>query len=817
MRLSYRIILSVCFVLSFYIAYGQTASGKISGHIDDAQTQKPVELVEIALLNKADNKALSGAYSDEKGNFVIEHVSYGSYRLRIRFIGYKTHYIENVVLDASHSKLNYPHISLQPDSVSLKTVTVTGEKSVFQNTIDKKIFNVDKSVVSEGGSATDVLQTVPSVSVDVDGNISLRGNANVLVLIDGKPSGLTGGDRAAVLEQIPANSIDRIEIINNPSAKYDPDGTAGIINIILKKDARQGMNGNVSAGIGDKGKYNGLADLNYRSKKFNAYINYAYRYNRRWGYEDIQRHNYAYNKDTVSSMHERNDNARLFRTHFIRGGLDYYLDQANTIGINGVFNTYNVPEDQALTYNYNALHGPVGGVTSTHERRSSNDIDATLSYRHTFPQKDRELSASATYSDNQSNTLLASQQRSILEGGTAPDSLYNTTTAYHQKLAIVQADYVHPLSDKTRIEAGYKSIVRNMNTNYLAESYSYPKGQFINDFGISNDFIYKEQIHSAYGMFASSAGKLSYQAGARLEESIMNFKQLTSSQEFRRELFNLFPSAHLLYKITDDRQFQLSYSRKINRPSSRTLNPFTDYSDPVNPRYGNPYLLPEYINSYELSFMQRYVKYSFTASLFARQTKNNIQFSRQLTNNILYTSYTNLGSSDSYGFEYIGRNEVSKWWNITSNLELYTVSLISGNNTNIQSSSNNLCGFAKIVSNMTLLKNTILQITGNYQSTAPISQGYTWDIYGFDLGVRRDLWKNKLTASVNLTDLFNTRLNRSYVYETGVFDQASERKKESRIITLNLSYHFGNADAGRKKNNNRSNDNDSDTGGEDVP
>jgi outer membrane receptor protein involved in Fe transport len=803
-------------VLSFCTAYGQNAAGKISGHIDDAETQKPVELVEIALLNKADNKVLSGAYSDEKGDFAIEHVTLGVYRLRIRFIGYKTAYIENVVLDAGHPKRNYPHISLEPDSVSLKTVTVTGEKSVFQNSIDKKVFNVDKSVVSDGGSANDVLQTVPSVSVDVDGNVSLRGNANVLVLIDGKPSGLTGGDRAAVLEQIPANSIDRIEIINNPSAKYDPDGTAGIINIILKKNVKPGVNGNVSAGIGDKGKYNGLADLNYRNRKINAFVNYAYRYNRRWGYEDIYRHNYVYNKDTVTSMHEHNDNARLFRTHFVRSGLDYYLNESNTIGINAVFNTYNVPEDQTLTYNYDALHGPVGGVTATHERRSSNDIDATLSYRHTFPQKDRELTASATYSDNRSNTLLASQQRSILEGGIVPDSLYNTTTTFHQKMVIAQADYVHPLNDKTEIQAGCKSIVRDMNTDYLAESYSYPKGQFINDYGISNNFVYNEQIHAVYGMFSSSAGKLSYQAGARLEQSIMNFKQLATGQEFNRDLFNVYPSAHLLYKVNDDRQFQLSYSRKINRPSSRVLNPFTDYSDPINPRFGNPYLQPEYINSCELSFMQRYDKYSFTTSLFARRTKNNVQFSRQLTDNILYTSYVNLGSSNSYGFEYIGRNDISKWWNLTSNLEVYTLSLLSGN-TNIQSSSNNLCGFAKIVSNMTLLKNTILQITGNYQSTSPISQGYTWDIYGFDVGVRRDLWKNKLSASINLTDLFNTRLYRSYVYESGVFDQSGDRKKESRIITLNISYHFGKADVGKRKANNRSNDNDSDTGGEDTP
>lgn len=817
MRFSRWLLLFTAILLSGLPAHSQsTAVARITGHITDAQTKAPIELAEVALLKSSDNKAISGAYTNEKGNFSLEHLAYGTYILRIRFIGYKNNYVNNVVLDATHQHLNYPHLTLQPDSVKLKSVTVTGEKSVFQNTIDKKVFNVDKSVVSEGGSATDVLQTVPSVSIDVDGNVSLRGNGNVNVLIDGKPSGLTGGDRSAVLDQIPASSIEKIEIINNPSAKYDPDGAAGIINIILKKDARPGVNGVVSAGIGSGQKYNGSADLNYRNRKINAFTNYAYRYTRRTGYEDIVRHNYIPGNDSVSSMKEHNDNVRIFRTHLLRGGLDYFIDSNNTIGVIAILNSFNIPEDQTIDYHYTALHGPVSTTTGTHENRVSNDIDVTLNYKHSFKQKGRELSASATYSDNKSKAILESTQKNIFDIGTVPDSLYNTSTDNRVRITVLQADYTHPVNTKAIIEAGYKSIFRYSNNNYLAESFFYPQATFINDAGISNNFNYNEQVHGLYAMYTSSVGKFYYQAGLRAEQAFSTSDQLTTNQEFKRNYFNLFPTGHIQYKFNDTKQLQLSYSRKVNRPSIRSLNPFTDYTDPLNPRYGNPGLLPEYVNSWDLSYLRQYDKFSYTASLFMRQTLNSIQFTRILSaQNILYTSYANIGSYTSYGFEYIGRNDIYKWWNLTSNVEIYSLSLLGGTNNNIQNSANNWCGFAKIVSNMTLNKNTILQLTANYQSTTPISQGYTWDSYGIDAGVRQELYKNKLSLTLSLADVLNSRIARSYVSENGVFTQTDIRKKESRIATLNLTYRFGKPDAGRRKNN-RNTDNDSDSG-EDMP
>ena len=788
-------ILFLAFILiqSYSYAQGKAAvkSGSIKGSLIDAETKNAVAYASVALL-QSDKTLLNAIVSDPNGGFSFQQVLEGRYLLSIKFLGYKPLLLDSISIGPGHWNVNKGNIRLKPDTQMVKVV-LNGEKSLFEDGFDKKVFNVDKSLVSQGGSATDVLQTVPAVSVDVDGNVALRGNANVTVLIDGKPSGLTGADRAAILAQIPANAIDKIEIITNPSAKYDADGTAGILNIILKKNKKAGSNLVLSGGIGDRNKYNGGLDYNYRTARLNVYASYSVRYNPRWAHDIINRKNTF--KDTTFSINQITDFDKRNIGHLARAGMDYDLNKRNNIGFTLLYNFNNNPESKVLEYNRVNENNMFTGLTrrSNFENENGGNLDAGFNYRLHFAKPKEEFTASALYSNSQYRSLVYSSQYDYNAERlvtTAPEVLQNTWSDVYYKVTTLQADYVNPINEHTRLDMGYKSIIRDNDNNFRSESYYPSLGHFTNDSNISNHFIYHEQIHGVYGIVNYTKGLYGLQAGLRAEQALTGSTLVNTHKDYSNNYFNLFPSVHMQRNFGERNTLNLSYSRKINRPSPRALNPFTDYTDPLNLRFGNPYLKPEYINFLELAHKYNYKKFLLSSSIYYRRTTNVIQQLKTLASTGVATNTNvNLNSSDEYGFEMITRMELYKWWNLTGNIELYHTKL-NGANLNTDLSNSGFSGFAKMSSGFTIMKGLQTQISANYQAPMVIAQGRIRASYSADWGMKKEIMKGKGSIGASLSDIFNTRQfvfdinDPSYIYY-------SVRKRESRVFTINFSYRIG--------------------------
>jgi outer membrane receptor protein involved in Fe transport len=766
--------------------------GKIRGIVLDHKSGQPVEFATIALFKLRDSSLTTGVVAGAKGDFLMQELPFGRYFMKINFIGYKQTIIDTIAIRPRAPEINLGTIRLRTSAEELGTVEVSSEKSTLQLAIDKKIFNVEKNIVSEGGSATDVLQSIPSVAVDIDGNISLRGSGNVTVLVDGKPSGITGSSRAAILQQIPASSIESIELITNPSAKYDPDGMSGIINIVTKKNKLSGFNGSVSAGAGTGNKYNGAASISYRNSRVNIYANYGFRYGDRTGSGYDYRHNifadtnYYLNQES----HQLNNNI----SHNIKGGIDYYINDKNTIG---AYVLYNLGTENSNAYSTYTENDENNAQAAYYMRDETSDnlntsIDYNLNYRKTFARPKQELTFDATFS-----TAASREEEDYLEHDYrlkyAPKNSFplkqNTNTKGDNGVTTIQLDYVQPLKKQMNFEAGAKAIMRSINSDFTSESFNYTLSDYTPNTNLNNNFRYSENIYSAYSTFAGGIKKFGFQLGLRAEQAMTQSYLVTTNTKYYKDYFSLFPSVHLSQKMNKEQELQLSYSRRVNRPNTRSLNPFVDYGDPYNLRYGNPYLKPEYIDSYELAYIRYWEKAVLTGTVYYRVTHGIIQRIKSLGDStVSITTFVNLNSSTSYGFELISKNDLTKWWNTTLSANIFETK-IDGANVDADLQNNNFSYIFKLMSNMRVWKNIDIQFTANYNGPTATAQGEVKPIFSMDLGFKKEIFKNA-TLSLNVTDLTNAR--KMYLTASGSnFTTEMERKRESRIATLTFSYRFG--------------------------
>ncbi len=792
---------------------------KVVGVLKDATSGEAIEFCTVAVLRK-DSSIAAGKLTDENGAFVIDDLKEGIYILKIKAIGYAVKFISPLNVKADKPVFNLGVIKLESSSKSLKEVTVTGEKAVFQNSLDKKVFNVDKSIVSQGGSASDVLNQVPSVSVEIDGNISMRGNGNITVLIDGKPSSITGTSRAAILDQIPASTIDRIEIITNPSAKYDPDGMAGIINIILKKDRAPGFNGSASASVGNRNKYNASTNLSLRTKKLTINATYSYRYNDRWGEGYIDRKTKTPSDSGILIQNSNQNSLQI--AHMGKISLDYDINDKNTLSIGSVLNinSNNHPETNIYNFfNKDSIFSNAYGRNAL-EINHSHSVDVTLDYRKTFAQPQKLWTVNLSYSGSMgkdentiSQNMYAENLIPIYSANPIQQANTNNTS---NRIITLQTDFALPLSEFSKFEIGYKSVLRNVDNNFTADSLQRSNGNWINNALLTNHFIYSEGVHSAYAMYSQTIKNFSFQAGSRFEESMINSQLVNTAQNYPSNYFNLYPSLHISEKLQAEQEIMFSYSRRVNRPSFQSLNPFTDYSDPLNLRIGNPFLKPEYVNNYEIGYSKSWETTSLTASAYYKDIRGVNKMIGKLdpnNPNVVIITWENLDNGISYGFEVIGRTSIFKWWNITGSGNIYHTILSASPGDASSSSASNYSGVAKYTSNMTLWKGIMFQVSGNYNGPSVWPGGHMVGIYSMDAGIRKDFMKNKFILSLNCSDIFNQRRYIIYSYGDG-FTQYVNRKRESRVLMLTLTYKFGKADLGSKKVKN-SNDNKNE-GGEDY-
>ncbi|MDP4267683.1 MAG: TonB-dependent receptor [Bacteroidota bacterium] len=773
-------------------------SGKISGDIIDDVTNEPIEYATISVFRKKDSTLLTGAVTDIKGNFKMERVPSGKYYLRISFIGYKTLIKDSVYLEKKNSEKNLGIIRLTSNAKKLGIVNITSTRNEVEYNLDKKVVTVGKDMFSAGGTAVDVMQTIPSVTVNVDGSINLKGSSNITIIVDGKPSMLTS------LDQLPASMIEKVEVVTNPSARYDAEGMTGIINIVLKKNNTKGYYGMASFTAGTGNKYNGSVNYNYRLNRFNFFGSYDNRFNNTWGTNITNTANKIKN-DSVSYLMQNQYYTNYSSFNNLRIGADYYINDYNTLSFSSTYNIRKNSGESTMSNdfrNYNLQRQKYyNSMTNSDNKGIGRELN--LNYKKTYKETQKEFTAEMYYSSSSwsGGTLLSQQPFDISKMTPVEDYIpeQKNSSPSENYYFHAKSDYVHPFENGSRLEAGFKSSIRKNDLNYYIDDYNSSDNEWNENSGLTNHFIYKENINAAYGIYSSRFNNFKYQVGLRAEQSNTISNQVTTDTIYRKSYIDLFPTIHLKYEFNERQGLKLSYSRRINRPNSGNLNPFRSISDPLNVYYGNPDLDPEFYNSYEFAYSMEYDKFSFMPSLFYRQTDNLISRIVTMRNDTSETTYKNLNKGSSYGLEFVYSQTIMKGWKVNTNLSFYKY-FIEGQGISSSNYANNKVNWTgKINSSVPITKYFSLQINFNYSSpmysaissTAAVNagQGYTCkkENYSLNLGTRMDFLKNKLSLTVRLNDVFKTSNFDSDIYGDN-FISTYARKRETRILYAGLSY-----------------------------
>lgn len=819
------------FIVVFIFCYGlssaaQAQSGAtVTGRLIDATNNQPLGFSTVSLINKADNQAKS-MQTDMDGKFTFTGVANGVYAFQAKYVGYLTINRDTIRISPKRQSVNLGAIKLSPSKGVLKEVTVTAQRSQIQLGVDKKSFSVEQSLVSQGGSAADLLSNVPSVQVDADGNVSLRGSSDVRVLINGKPSALTG-DLADILQSIPASSIQTIEVITNPSSKYDAEGQSGIINIVLKANAQHGFTGSASASAGTHNTYNANLNLAYQTKKINVYTNMSYRRADRIGngYSNKST-DFTIVKDSLKNQtqNQTQDQKFSYRGENIRSGIDYNIDPKTTISFSNNINLRN--RTRYLNGSTNILDNYVLAqqvLQNNASPGSGHNYDFNLDFDHKFKKKDEELTANIGYSTgNENNYDYFNTGYVNYNPDNAYSFLQDNHTLEHEHNWNLQVDYTLPLTNG-KLDMGYRSTFNTTDNNYLVDT-SNAISPFIPDLAQTNDFYYHEIVHAIYTDYQHTFGKFSIQAGLRLEDARIN-THLTDSAKttpFHDYYWRLYPSLFLTEKLSDNQTLQLSYSRRVSRPRDREISPFLNTSDPLNYTEGNPALLPEDTHSFELSYIDYYKTLTLTSSLYYRLTNDNIQQIRSFYNDdpsISLTQFENVKSASNAGYELIAKVSPSQVFDITGNLNVY-YRHIDGDPSQGLATTSGWAWNGNLTANIKPIKALSFQIRGDYQGPQVMPQGKMYAVYGVDGGVRYDISK-KLNVSVNARDIFNTRrFDSDILYNTAAFtsDQYTQRRWSTGIVMATISYRFGSnlqRPAHKQKNPDQNQNQDQDNGGGD--
>ncbi|GAB4144004.1 MAG: TonB-dependent receptor [Bacteroidia bacterium] len=715
-NLTFLIFLFCLFGIQLFSQPGQgaPAQGTVIGIIKDSITGEPLEYAAVGVFSAADSSAKGGTVTDKSGSFTIRQVPNGKYYLRITFVGYNTSYSKPFSVSPQQLQADVGIIRISSSSAQLDAVTITDTKADYTNGIDKKIYDVNSNITATGGTATDVLQNVPAVTVDMDGKISLRGNENVTILIDGKPSGMTGSDRQAVLSQIPAAMIDHIEIITNPSARYDAQGMAGIINIVTKRDSKKGFNGSATVGAGTNNKYNAGLTINNRSEKVNFFANYNWRYEDRWFKGEGLQHTFT--SDT--NYYYKNPKAGLQKSDFHSGkmGADFYLNAYNTLSASASYSLRKENNEDSVQYSF--LDSAMNTFSAFSRRTSTDDlnktIDANLDFKKAFPGSVRALTASAFISSNIRQQ--GGSYKNDFQGYTNPP--YQLSAGLNKFISsTAQVDYVHPFNDSMKFETGAKYSLRDYDNIQDAQLFDYTQEIYNPDARFTDHFYFNENVYAAYLQFGAHIRKFDYQAGVRAEYTDIEGKSYSTAQGFSNNYLSLFPSATVRYTPKYGMDFQLGYSRRLNRPANGQLNPFLDFTDSLNIRTGNPYLLPEFIHSSELSFNKMWEKITFNLTVYYRHTDNMISMARlfDTITGVAYVKPRNFSTSDNIGADMVIRYQIGKKGSVMVSVSGFN-NKVNGSNIQAGLQSTNNAWNGRFTANYKVLKNTNVQLTGMYMS-----------------------------------------------------------------------------------------------------
>ena len=769
----------------------------ITGKIVDAKTNEPLEYATI-VLQDVKTKQISGGITDEKGKFKIPTPK-GTYNVSFEFISFKTVKKPNQLIDKN---MDFGTIKLQEDANKLDEVVVVAEKTTVNIRLDKKIYNIGKDLSVRGGNASDVLGNVPSVQVDVEGNVSLRGNESVTILIDGRPSALVGINGAEALRQIPAEAIEKVEVITSPSARYDAEGTAGILNIILRKNKLTGFNGSLQLDLGTPDQFGAAFNANLRNKKFNFFTNTGWRYRANPGNSFTDSEFFSPSAQNARVIEDRKF-GRLGRSLFTSFGVEHYINQNSSIIANVILNDGNDDDLNTNTIDRFDAVGNINEATLRVEDESEDEqrIQYTLDYINNFDGNGKKLSINLQYSSELEDIF-----NDIMETDTQINLLNDLERVLEnqdEKRGLLQLDYVHPVGEKIQYEAGYRGNIRDIfNSFNLSERLVFPDGPLVPDAGLNNSFNYKEFINAAYFQYGQEFGKVSLLAGLRYENTAIEIEQETSLTTDKKSYGNLFPTVNLGYEVKDGESFTLGYNRRIRRPRGRFLNPFPSRSSESNIFSGNVDLDPVISDAFDIGYIKRWEKVTLSTSVYFNRSNDNWEFIQEdtgdLTDNgdpIIRRFPINLSTRDRLGYEFTLTYRPIKAWTINSDFNLFRVTTdgdyVNPDTQVVQNFDFENTAFSvRLNQKISIAKKVDIQINSNYRGPNRNAQSRREGIFSMNLAMSKDLFKEKATINFNVRDVFNSRKRIQNTFIDGVIDQYSEFQWRERQISVNFIYRF---------------------------
>lgn len=779
---------------------------KITGKVVEKVSKQPLEYATITFLNPKNPKAVAGGITNAKGEFDIE-INAGTYDIAIEFISFKVTQIKAKKLS---DDTNLGQIGLEEDLTQLNEVVVRAEKTTVEIKLDKKVYNVGTDLMVKGGTVSDVLDNIPSVAVDADGTVSLRGNENVRILIDGKPSNAI--NIAEALRQIPADAIEKVEVVTNPSARYDSEGGGGLLNIILKKGKNKGINGTIIASAGNPESYGLSGNLNFKSDQFNLFTTTGYNYRTNPG-NSLTNTEYLNPDGSVRNYKdERKNNERLSKGYNSSFGMDWFLDKTTTWT-----NTFSLRKndgenpDTVLYYNYDANH-LFESTSSRFNDQISNSVDVEYSTNLTknFKKEGHKLTLDAAFSKDRDN------DSSIITS----ENLETTSNTQKQNKNVIKMDYVLPFGKASQFEMGYKGDFNKLLTDYkvgkIENGVYSPNNQF------TNILEYKEQVNALYMQYGTKIDKFSFLFGLRWEDSKIDINQLATNDYNTKKYNSFFPSAFFTYEISDQSSASLSYSRRISRPRGRQINPFSNYSSNINIFKGNPDLNPAFTDAVDLGYLKRWNKLTFNTSMYLNKTTDSFQFIRRESGDfvdgtpVILSTPINLATEYRFGFEFTLNYSPYKWWKLNSNFNFFrneTQGDYSYTNSQDVVVSQNFdktaySWFTRLTSKVTLPYKIDWQTNATYNGPQNNAQGRSLGNLSANLGFSKDVLKDKGTIALNVQDVFNSRKR---IFETsipGVLNSYSEMQWRVRTINLSFTYRFNKQKGEKEKQPKKENGNE---------
>lgn len=811
----------IIFFLLCLCGYTGWAQGTVKGKILDRQKSEPLGFVNIKVTEQGSDKFVGGGITDAGGNFNVTGLKDGKYTLTLTFMGYKD-VTRQFEITPTKRDVQFKLLYMAEDAKQLNEVTVTGQRATMKLEVDRKSFDVGQLISNAGQAASDVLDNIPSIEVDNDGNVSLRGNSSVEVWINGKASGLTSDNRAQILQQLPAESIERIEVIDNPSAKFSAEGSAGIINIVLKKDRKAGYYGSVQAGGDTRGGANTSFNVNYNSRLIDSYLNIGYRHRANTGHMESQQTSNAYKQTYDSDSKQRGNN------FFTRAGVTLHATTKDDFSLSGMLMHGGGNSYSYTPYIYTAVANDLNNYQLNRLNRSRTGMDmryGEFNYRHSFNDKHfidftADLSSWKMNNDNwyQDSTVVVGIDDVTYSYQYRPQYINN-----HRKE--LKLEYENQVTKNFKIEAGYNGNFSRENTpqeSYM-DNTSFDGTNASEDKLFFNRFIYKQDLHAFYTTLSYKFGALSLMGGLRGEYWRVNTESYTWEQEhdaslreqpFKKDYFQLFPSVFMSWQMTETQQLQLNYTRRLRRPWGGQLNSFRDTRDATTVSFGNPYLTPEFSNSFSLNYLKQWNDHSLLVSAYYRPTTDVIQriSYKNQEDGLFYQTSMNVAKSVSTGLEMTLKNKLWRILDLTTSANAYYYRLngfsydIDGQ-TVTGNSDHNFTWNARMTASLMLPYDISIQTTGRYTARQVITQGYRKANYSIDFGARKNFFNKLFTLSVNCRDLLDSR--RFETFTSGPnFTRHQINRRGGRRVSMTLTWNFGNMKQKKRPNKNQGSEND---------